>query len=60
MSSMGGPVSLRPFEMKKNITSPQIIPQEKEETKHDFVCKCPDGFTGPTCEISKFLKEEQQ
>lgn len=49
MSSMGSPVSHRPMDLKKNIST-AIMSELKE-----FICTCPIGWTGPTCEISKIL-----
>lgn len=48
MSSMGAPVSPRTIESKDNYTLSSTI-----KTENDFVCNCPAGWTGATCEISK-------
>lgn len=48
-SSMGKPVSSRPNEPRstlKNLPAPAVS---------EFTCSCSPGWTGPTCEISKFF-----
>jgi hypothetical protein len=49
---MGVPVSHRSMDLRKNVS---LIVMEKIEPKIDFICFCPEGFTGLRCEISKFL-----
>jgi hypothetical protein len=40
------------MDLRKNVS---LIVMEKIEPKIDFICFCPEGFTGLRCEISKFL-----
>lgn len=55
MSSMGKPVNMRPISEASNI----LIGSAKASSSstapaNEFMCTCATGWTGPTCEISKF------
>lgn len=58
MSSMGKPVSMRPIGEAGGAPhgSAKMSPTPAES---EFMCTCPTGWTGPTCEISKLYIDEQ-
>lgn len=54
MSSMGKPVSMRPM-MDANSVFLGGAKQPSAPPLNEFVCTCATGWTGPTCEISKYI-----
>lgn len=57
MSSMGKPGGIRSTSESNIITSNNNAAKTVTTTtpNNEFICTCPTGWTGPTCEISEFI-----
>lgn len=59
MSSMGKPVNVRPVSEANSIflsnsVSGASVSSPVQQQVNEFMCTCATGWTGPTCEISKY------